>query len=126
GELHLEVLVDRLLREFNVNANVGRPQVAYREAMTKPARAAGRFVRQTGGRGQYGVVELEMEPLERGGGFVFENKVVGGSVPKEYVGPTEDGVRNALESGPVGGYPVVDVKVTLVDGSTHPVDSSEM
>jgi elongation factor G len=126
GELHLEVIVDRLLREFNVNANVGRPQVAYREAMTKPARAEGRFVRQTGGRGQYGVVELEMEPLERGAGFVFENKVVGGSVPREYVGPTEDGVRDALENGPVGGYPVVDVKVSLVDGSTHPVDSSEM
>jgi elongation factor G len=126
GELHLEVIVDRLLREFNVNANVGRPQVAYREALTKPARAEGRFVRQTGGRGQYGVVELEMEPLERGAGFVFENKVVGGAVPKEYVAPTESGVRDALETGPVGGYPVVDVKVTLVDGSTHPVDSSEM
>ncbi len=126
GELHLEVIVDRLLREFNVNANVGRPQVAYREALTKPARAEGRFVRQTGGRGQYGVVELEMEPLERGAGIIFENKTVGGSVPREYVGPTEDGVRDALESGPVGGYPVVDVKVTLVDGSTHPVDSSEM
>ncbi len=126
GELHLEVIVDRLLREFNVNANVGRPQVAYREAMTKAAKAEGRFVRQTGGRGQYGVVELEMEPLERGSGIVFENKVVGGSVPREYVGPTEDGVRDALETGPVGGYPVVDVKVTLVDGSTHPVDSSEM
>jgi elongation factor G len=126
GELHLEVIVDRLLREFSVNANVGRPQVAYREAMTKAARAEGRFVRQTGGRGQYGVVELEMEPLERGAGFVFENKTVGGSVPKEYVGPTEQGVRDALETGPVGGYPVVDVKFTLVDGSTHSVDSSEM
>jgi elongation factor G len=126
GELHLEVIVDRLLREFSVNANVGRPQVAYREALTKPAKAEGRFVRQTGGRGQYGVVELAMEPLERGAGIVFENKVVGGSVPKEYVGPTEAGVRDALESGPVGGYPVVDVKVMLIDGSTHPVDSSEM
>jgi elongation factor G len=126
GELHLEVIVDRLLREFSVNANVGRPQVAYREAMTKAAKAEGRHVRQTGGRGQYGVVELEMEPLERGSGIIFENKTVGGSVPREYVGPTEDGVRDALETGPVGGYPVVDVKVTLVDGSTHPVDSSEM
>jgi elongation factor G len=126
GELHLEVIVDRLLREFSVNANVGRPQVAYREALTKAARAEGRFVRQTGGRGQYGVVELEMEPLERGSGIIFENKTVGGSVPREYVGPTEAGVRDALETGPVGGYPVVDVKVTLVDGSTHPVDSSEM
>ena len=126
GELHLEVIVDRLLREFSVNANVGRPQVAYREAMTKAAKAEGRFVRQTGGRGQYGVVELEMEPLERGAGFIFENKTVGGSVPREYVGPTEAGVKDALESGPVGGYPVVDVKISLVDGSTHPVDSSEM
>jgi elongation factor G len=116
GELHLEVIVDRLLREFSVNANVGRPQVAYREAMTKSAKAEGRFVRQTGGRGQYGVVELEMEPLERGSGIIFENKTVGGSVPREYVGPTEDGVRDALETGPVGGYPVVDVKVPLVDG----------
>jgi elongation factor G len=126
GELHLEVLVDRMLREFGVNANVGRPQVAYREALTRPTRTEGRFVRQTGGRGQYGVVMLEVEPLERGAGFVFENKVVGGAVPKEYVAPTESGVRDALETGPVGGYPVVDVKVTLVDGSTHPVDSSEM
>jgi elongation factor G len=126
GELHLEVLVDRMLREFGVNANVGRPQVAYREALTRPTRTEGRFVRQTGGRGQYGVVMLEVEPLERGAGFVFENKVVGGAVPREYVGPTEDGVKSALESGPLAGYPVVDVKVALVDGSTHPVDSSEM
>jgi len=126
GELHLEVIVDRMLREFGVNANVGRPQVAYREALTRPARAEGRFVRQTGGRGQYGVVVLEVEPLERGAGFVFENKVVGGAVPKEFVGPTEQGVKDALETGPLGGYPVVDVKVALVDGSTHPVDSSEM
>ncbi|HWO72414.1 MAG TPA: elongation factor G [Dehalococcoidia bacterium] len=126
GELHLEVIVDRMLREFGVNANVGRPQVAYREALTRPTRAEGRFVRQTGGRGQYGVVVLEVEPLERGAGFVFENKVVGGAVPKEFVGPTEQGVKDALETGPLGGYPVVDVKVALVDGSTHPVDSSEM
>jgi elongation factor G len=126
GELHLEVLVDRLLREFSVNANVGRPQVAYREALTRPARAEGRHVRQTGGHGQYGVVVLEVEPLERGTGFVFENKTVGGSVPREYVGPTEEGVRAAMETGPLMGYPLVDVKVALVDGSTHPVDSSEM
>ncbi|HEY7269999.1 MAG TPA: elongation factor G, partial [Dehalococcoidia bacterium] len=126
GELHLEVIVDRMLREFGVNANVGRPQVAYREALTRATKAEGRFVRQTGGRGQYGVVEIEVEPLERGSGFVFENKTVGGSVPKEYVGPTEQGVKEAMESGPVGGYPVVDVRVALVDGSTHPVDSSEM
>jgi elongation factor G len=124
--LHLEVIVDRLLREFNVNANVGRPQVAYREALTRPVKAEGRHVRQTGGHGQYGVVMLEVEPLERGAGFVFENKTVGGSVPREYVNPTEHGVRDALETGPVGGYPVVDVKVSLVDGSFHPVDSSEM
>jgi elongation factor G len=126
GELHLEVLVDRMLREFGVNANVGRPQVAYREALTKKVTVEGRFVRQSGGRGQYGVVELEVEPQERGAGFLFENKTVGGSVPKEFVGPTEAGVKDALETGPVGGYPVVDVRVALVDGATHPVDSSEM
>jgi elongation factor G len=126
GELHLEVIVDRMLREFGVNANVGRPQVAYREALTHPVRSEGRFVRQTGGRGQYGVVFLEVEPLERGSGFVFENKTVGGSVPREYVNPTEQGVKDALESGPLGGYPVVDVRVALVDGSYHPVDSSEL
>ena len=126
GELHLEVIVDRMLREFGVNANVGRPEVAYREALTRATKAEGRFVRQTGGRGQYGVVMLEVEPLERGTGIVFENKTVGGSVPKEYVGPTEQGVRDALETGPVGGYPVVDVRVALVDGAFHPVDSSEM
>ncbi|MPZ50872.1 MAG: elongation factor G [Dehalococcoidia bacterium] len=126
GELHLEVIVDRMLREFGINANVGRPQVAYREALTQAVKAEGRFVRQTGGRGQYGVVMLEVEPLERGGGFVFENKTIGGSVPREYVGPTEQGVKDALESGPVAGYPVVDVKVSLTDGAFHPVDSSEM
>jgi elongation factor G len=126
GELHLEVIVDRLLREFGVNANVGRPQVAYREALTRPVRVEGRFVRQTGGHGQFGVVWLEIEPLERGAGFLFENNTVGGSVPKEYVGPTEAGVKDAMESGPLGGYPVVDVKVSLVDGSYHPVDSSEL
>ncbi len=126
GELHLEVLVDRMLREFSVNANVGRPQVAYRVALTRGTVAEGRHVRQTGGHGQYGVVKLDVEPGERGSGFIFVNKVVGGSVPREFVGPTEDGVKSAMESGPVGGYPVVDVKVTLIDGSTHPVDSSEM
>jgi elongation factor G len=126
GELHLEVLVDRMLREFGVNANVGRPQVAYREALTRPSRAEGRHVRQTGGHGQYGVVVLEVEPLERGSGFVFENKTVGGSVPREFVGPTEMGVKDALENGPLSGYPVVDVRVAIVDGSTHPVDSSEL
>ncbi len=126
GELHLEVIVDRMLREHKVAANVGRPQVSYREAITQKARAEGRFVRQSGGRGQYGVVELEIEPLERGAGFQFENKVVGGSVPKEYVGPTMQGAKEALQGGILAGYPVLDVKVSLLDGSTHAVDSSEM
>ena len=126
GELHLEVIVDRMLREFGVNANVGRPQVAYREAFTRAVRSEGRFVRQTGGQGQYGVVMLEIEPLPRGSGFVFESKITGGSVPREYVGPTEQGVKEALESGPLSGYPVVDLRVALVDGSFHPVDSSEL
>ena len=126
GELHLEVIVDRMLREFRVDANVGKPQVAYREAITAPARAEGRFVRQTGGRGQFGHVVLEIEPLERGAGVQFENKTVGGSVPKEYINPTEAGVREALESGVIAGYPLVDVRVALVDGSYHAVDSSEM
>ncbi|HEX5939544.1 MAG TPA: elongation factor G [Dehalococcoidia bacterium] len=126
GELHLEVIVDRMLREFRVDANVGKPQVAYREAIKDPARAEGRFVRQTGGRGQFGHVVLEVEPLERGSGVQFENKTVGGSVPKEYIGPTEAGVREALESGIIAGYPLVDIRVALVDGSYHAVDSSEM
>jgi len=126
GELHLEVIVDRMLREHKVAANVGRPQVSYREAITRPARAEGRFVRQSGGRGQFGVVQLEIEPLERGQGFVFENRIVGGSVPKEYVNPVMQGAREALHGGVLAGYPVLDVKVALVDGSYHPVDSSEM
>jgi len=126
GELHLEVIVDRMLREHKVAANVGRPQVSYREAIAGTAKAEGRFVRQSGGRGQYGVVELEVEPLERGQGFVFENKVVGGSVPKEYIPAVGQGAKEALQSGILAGYPVLDVKVTLLDGSYHPVDSSEM
>jgi elongation factor G len=126
GELHLEVIVDRMMREYSVNATVGKPQVAYREAITKPIRLEGRFVRQTGGRGQYGVVWLEVEPLERGAGFAFENKIVGGAIPKEYVPAVEAGVKDAIESGPLGGYPVVDLKVAAVDGSYHPVDSSEL
>ncbi len=126
GELHLEVIVDRMLREHKVAANVGRPQVSYREAITRAARAEGRFVRQTGGRGQFGVVQLEVEPLERGQGFVFENKIVGGSVPREYITPVQEGVREALQSGVLAGYPILDVKVSLLDGSYHPVDSSEM
>lgn len=126
GELHLEVIVDRLLREFKVEANVGKPQVAYRETLTKPARAEGRFIRQSGGRGQYGHVWLEIEPRRPGEGFLFVNKVVGGAVPKEFVPAVEAGVREAMESGILAGYPVVDVAVALVDGSYHEVDSSEM
>jgi len=126
GELHLEVIVDRMKREHKVEANVGRPQVSYREAITKKARAEGRFVRQSGGRGQYGVVELEVEPAERGQGFVFENKIVGGAVPKEYIPAVAQGAKEALQGGILAGYPVLDVKVSLLDGSYHPVDSSEM
>lgn len=126
GELHLEVLVERMKREFKVGANVGRPQVAYRETITQPARAQGRFVRQSGGRGQYGDVVLEVEPLEKGGGFEFENRIVGGVIPREYIPAVEEGVREAMSTGIIAGYPVVDVKVALVDGSYHEVDSSEM
>ena len=126
GELHLEVLVERMRREHNVDANVGKPQVAYREAITSSARAEGRFIRQTGGRGQFGHVVIEIEPNERGKGFAFENKIVGGAVPREYIRPTEQGIKQALETGVIAGYPVLDVKVTLFDGSFHPVDSSEM
>ncbi|HVP04433.1 MAG TPA: elongation factor G [Dehalococcoidia bacterium] len=126
GELHLEIIVDRMLREFNVQADVGRPEVAYKETITVPADAEGRFVRQSGGRGQFGVVKLHAEPLPRGGGFVFENKIVGGAVPREYVGPTEAGIKEALDTGILAGYPVIDVKVELVDGQYHPVDSSEL
>ncbi len=126
GELHLDVLVDRMVREFKVWANVGRPQVAYRETITRPVRAEGRFVRQTGGRGQYGHCWLELEPMEKGKGFEFEDGIRGGAIPKEYIGAVEKGVRESLDSGVVGGYPVVDIKATLVDGSYHEVDSSEM
>jgi len=126
GELHLDIIVDRLLREFKVEANVGKPQVAYRETFRKPASANTKFVRQSGGRGQYGHVVMEFEPLEMGSGFVFENKVVGGTVPKEYVPAVEKGIREALDSGVLAGYPVVDVKARLIDGSYHEVDSSEI
>jgi elongation factor G len=126
GELHLEVIVDRMLREHKVAANVGRPQVSYREAITRPARAEGRFVRQSGGRGQFGVVELEVEPLERGAGFQFENKIVGGAVDRAYIPAVQQGAKEALQGGVLAGYPVLDVKVTLLDGQMHPVDSSEM
>jgi len=126
GELHLEIIVDRLLREFKVEANVGRPQVAYKETITTSAQAEGRFVRQTGGRGQYGHVVLAVEPLERGQGFEFVNKIVGGVVPKEYIPAVEAGVKEAMATGTLAGFPVVDVRVTLLDGSYHEVDSSEM
>jgi elongation factor G len=125
GELHLEILVDRLRRDFHVRANVGRPQVAYRETVTSAVEARGRFVRQSGGRGQYGDVLLRVEP-NREGGFSWENKLVGGVIPKEYIGSIERGVVDALENGPLAGFPLVDVKVTLLDGSFHAVDSSEM
>jgi elongation factor G len=126
GELHLEIIVDRMLREFNVSAEVGRPEVAYKETITQAAAAEGRFVKQTGGRGQFGVVKLNVEPLARGTGIQFENKIIGGAIPKEYIGPTEAGVREALETGVLANYPTIDVKVQLVDGSYHPVDSSEL
>src|SRR2546422_2616052 len=126
GELHLEIIVDRLLREFRVDANVGRPQVAYRETIRKPASAQGRYVRQTGGRGQYGDVYLEVEPAAPGEGASFENKIIGGAIPKEFIPAVEKGVREALETGVLAGYPMVGVKVRLGDGSYHDVDSSEM
>jgi elongation factor G len=126
GELHLEIIVDRLLREFKVEANVGKPQVAYRETIRKKGEAQGKFVRQTGGRGQYGDVYLEVEPNTAGAGFLFENKIVGGAVPKEYIPAVEKGVREAMETGVLAGYPMVDIKVALTDGSYHEVDSSEM
>lgn len=126
GELHLEILVDRMLREFKVEANVGAPQVAYRETVRKPVRTEGKFVRQSGGKGQYGHVVIELEPGEPGSGFEFVSKIVGGSIPKEYISPAEQGMKEACESGILAGYPVIDVKATLVDGSYHDVDSSEM
>ncbi len=126
GELHLEIIVDRLLREFKVEANVGKPQVAYRETLTAPLEAEGRFIRQTGGRGQYGHVWLRLEPQPSGNGFEFVNKIVGGAVPREYIPAVEKGVREAMETGVLAGYPVVDMRVTLFDGSYHEVDSSEL
>ncbi len=127
GELHLEILVDRMLREFNVEANVGNPQVAYRETIRKAvSRVEGKFIRQTGGRGQYGHVVIDLEPAEPGTGFEFVSKIVGGVIPKEYIPPAEQGIREACESGVLAGYPLIDIRVTLVDGSFHEVDSSEM
>ena len=126
GELHLDIIVDRLFREFKVEANVGAPQVAYKETIRKAVKADGKFVRQSGGRGQYGHCVLEVEPRQPGEGYEFVNKVVGGSIPKEYIAPIDAGIQEAMNSGVLGGYPVVDIKVTVVDGSYHEVDSSEM
>jgi len=126
GELHLDIIVDRMRREFGVQANVGRPQVAYRETIKKKAEAEGKYIRQTGGRGQYGHACIELEPQAPGKGFEFVNKIVGGTIPREYIAPVEKGIREAMLSGVLAGYPVVDFKVTLVDGSYHEVDSSEM
>ena len=125
GELHLEIIVDRLMREFKVDAQVGQPQVSYRETITQPVKAEGKFVRQSGGRGQYGHVQLELTPLEAGGGFEFVDRIVGGAIPKEYIAPVERGIREALEGGVIAGFPMVDLQVALVDGSYHEVDSSE-
>lgn len=126
GELHLEILVDRMLREYKVEATVGKPQVAYRETISKPCDAEGKYVRQSGGKGQYGHVVIHIEPGESGSGFGFISKIVGGTIPKEYIAPVEQGIKEACESGIIAGYPVIDLKVTLVDGSYHDVDSSEM
>jgi elongation factor G len=126
GELHLEVIVDRMLREFKVQANVGRPQVSYRETIRKAVKGEGRFVRQTGGKGQYGHAVITLEPLSRGAGVEFESKIVGGSVPREFWKPVEQGIRDALAGGVIAGFPVIDLKATLIDGSFHEVDSSEM
>jgi len=126
GELHLEIIVDRLKREYNVDANVGKPQVAYRETIRKPAKGEEKYARQTGGRGQYGHVVLEIEPKEAGSGFEFENEIVGGAIPREYIPAVEKGVVEAMEGGILAGYEMVDIKVRLVYGSYHEVDSSEM
>jgi elongation factor G len=126
GELHLEILVDRMKREFNVEANVGKPQVAYREAIRSKVKQEGKFVRQSGGRGQYGHIVIEMEPQERGAGYVFENAIVGGVVPKEYVTAADKGIQEAMKNGVLAGFPVVDVKIRAIDGSYHDVDSNEM
>jgi elongation factor G len=125
GELHLEIIVDRMKREFNVDANVGRPQVAYKETITGEAEGEGKYIKQSGGRGQYGHAKVRVRPLERGAGFVFLDEIKGGSIPKEFINPTEKGIKEAVEKGIVAGYRVVDVEVTLYDGSFHEVDSSE-
>jgi elongation factor G len=126
GELHLEIIVDRMLREFKVETNVGAPQVAYRETFKAGAKVEGKFVRQSGGRGQYGHVWIEFEPLEAGGGFVFENKIVGGVVPREYIPAVQSGIEESMKNGVLAGFPLVDLKATIFDGSYHDVDSNEM
>ena len=127
GELHLEIIVDRMFREFKVDANVGRPQVAYRETVRgRAAKVEGRFIKQTGGRGQYGHCVINLEPAEKGAGFVFEDKIIGGSIPREYIRPVEQGIKEAMENGVLAGYPMVDIRVELIDGSYHEVDSSEV
>jgi len=126
GELHLEILVDRMVREFNVQANIGKPQVAYKETISRRIEQRTRFARQTGGRGQFGDVSIVLEPMPPGGGFVWENAIKGGAIPREYIPSVERGILEAMENGIMAGYPVVDVKVTLTDGQYHEVDSSEM
>ena len=126
GELHLDIIVDRMRREFNVECTVGKPQVAYRETIRKSVESEGKFIRQTGGHGQYGHCWLRLEPQEAGKGFTFENAVVGGVIPKEFINPIQTGVEAAMQDGVVAGYPMVDIKVTVYDGSYHDVDSSEM
>jgi elongation factor G len=127
GELHLEIIVDRLTREFNVDANVGKPQVSYRETVRKPVHnIEGRFVRQTGGRGQYGVVKIDLEPNDPGEGYVFESRIVGGTIPRDYIPSVDEGIQEAMSTGVLAGYPMVDIKAALVDGSYHDVDSSDM
>jgi elongation factor G len=127
GELHLEIIVDRMQREFKVDANIGRPQVAYRETIKKRVeKVEGKFIRQSGGKGQYGHVVINIEPAKPGEGFVFEDKIVGGTIPREFIGPAENGMREALENGVIAGYPMVDVKAQLIYGSYHDVDSNEM
>src|SRR5258705_5511477 len=126
AELHLEIIIDRLMREFKVDANQGKPQVAYKEAIKRPAHGVGRFVRQSGGKGQFGHAEVDVRPGERGTGFVFEDKITQGRIPREFIPAVEKGVREALQTGVVAGYPVIDIIVTLVDGSYHAVDSSDL
>jgi elongation factor G len=126
GELHLEIIVDRLKREFHVEGTVGKPQVAYKEMLTRPADGDGRYVKQTGGRGQYGHAKIHLFPGESGTGYVFENEIVGGSIPKEFIKPIDEGIKEALTRGVLAGYPIDDVRIELYDGSYHDVDSSEM